>query len=73
MKILGDQPDSPVEITYEYSFKPIQYKSLHIDMIVTLGPCNKYWNFQELNVTPTGSLPPLIASYHFTFEVPVQQ
>jgi hypothetical protein len=73
MKILGDQPDSPVEITYEYSFKSIQYKSLHIDMIVTLGPCNKYWNFQESNVTPTGSLPALIASYHFAFQVPVQQ
>ena len=72
-KIFGEQPGAPVELTYEYSFNPFKYKSLHVDMIVTLGPCNKYLNFNESNVTPSGPVPPLIANYHFTFQVPVQQ
>jgi hypothetical protein len=70
---LTGQQGNPVELTYIYVLDPpIQYKSLDVDMLVTLGPCAEYLNAQESNVTPT-FIPPLIANYHFVFQVPVQQ
>ncbi len=74
VKRLTDQPGSPLELTYSYALvSPIQYKSLDVDVLLTLGPCAPYLNFQENNVTPTAPIPPLIANYHFVFQVPVQQ
>ena len=73
VKHLTDQPGSPLEITYMYGLKaPIQYKTLDIDMVVTLGPCADYLNFQETNVTPT-AIPDLIGNYNFNFQVPVRK
>jgi len=72
VKHLSDQPGNALELTYEYNLNPsIQYKSLDIDMDVTIGPCANSLNFQESNVTPS-VIPDLIGNYHFSFQVPVQ-
>ncbi len=73
VKRFADQPGNPVELTYQYSLSSVNARSLDIDMILTLGPCARYLQFQESNVTPAAPLPPLIAAYHFTFRVPVEQ
>jgi len=71
VKPLTDQPGNPLELTYQYSLHPNEYKSIDIEMDVTIGPCADYLNFQETNVTPS-AIPDLLGNYHFSFRVPVQ-
>lgn len=62
------QPGDPIEITYDYSMDASRYKSLTLNLDLTIGPCGPH--FQEANVTPYPV--DLIANYHLFFSVPVE-
>lgn len=58
----------PIVITYEYGMNPKEYKSLNVEMGITIGPCGPH--FQESNVTPYPV--DIIANYNLSFIVPIK-
>jgi hypothetical protein len=72
VKRFTSQQGNPIELTYEYNLNPpMPYKSLDMEVDLTLGPCANSVNFQESNVTPS-VIPDLIGNYHLNFQIPVQ-
>ncbi|MCC6684502.1 MAG: hypothetical protein IT247_05475 [Bacteroidia bacterium] len=65
---IPSQVGEPIVITYEYSMDSKEYKSLNVEMDISIGPCGPH--FQESSVTPYPV--DLIANYKLSFVVSIK-
>jgi len=64
---IADTPAQGVKLTYKYYLDPPLPRRLHLNILLTIGPCGP--DFQESNVPPSSTN--LVASYKIQTEVSI--